>query len=38
MRVFEQGEVVRMLEKRGYTEIQQRITGVTQFVGGRLAG
>ena len=38
MRVFEQGEVVRALEKRGYAEIQQRITGVTQFVGGRLAG
>ena len=37
MRVFEQREVVRMLEKRGYGEIQQRITGVTQFVGGRLA-
>ena len=38
MRVFEQGEVVRMLEQRGYTAIEQRITGVTQFVGGRLAG
>ena len=38
MRVFEQAEVVRMLEKRGYVGIQQRITGVTQFVGGRLAG
>jgi ubiquinone/menaquinone biosynthesis C-methylase UbiE len=38
MRVFEQKEVVRMLEKRGYVEIQQRIAGVTQFVGGRLAG
>ena len=38
MRVFEQGEVVRALEKRGYTGVQQRITGVTQFVGGRLAG
>jgi ubiquinone/menaquinone biosynthesis C-methylase UbiE len=38
MRVFEQNEVVRTLERRGYVEIQQRITGVTQFVGGRLAG
>ena len=37
MRVFEQGEVVKMLEKRGYTDIQQRVTGLTQFVGGRLA-
>jgi ubiquinone/menaquinone biosynthesis C-methylase UbiE len=38
MRTFEQDEVVRALEERGYGEIQQRITGVTQFVGGRLAG
>jgi len=38
MQVFEQDEVVGMLERRGYTEIQQQITGVTQFVGGRLAG
>jgi ubiquinone/menaquinone biosynthesis C-methylase UbiE len=38
MRVFEQNEVVRMLEERGYVEVQQRIAGVTQFVGGRLAG
>ena len=38
MRVFEQDEVVRALEARGYTEVQQRVTGVTQFVGGRLAG
>ena len=38
MRVFEQDEVVRALEERGYVEIRQRVTGVTQFVGGRLAG
>lgn len=38
MRIFEQREVVRALEKRGYVEVQQRIAGVTQFVGGRLAG
>ncbi|HEX8743302.1 MAG TPA: methyltransferase domain-containing protein [Thermoleophilaceae bacterium] len=38
MRIFEQGEVVKLLEQRGYTEIQQRVSGVTQFVGGRLAG
>jgi ubiquinone/menaquinone biosynthesis C-methylase UbiE len=37
-RMFEQDEVVRALERRGFVEIQQRITGVTQFVGGRLAG
>ncbi|HEX8067526.1 MAG TPA: methyltransferase domain-containing protein [Thermoleophilaceae bacterium] len=38
MRVFEQGEVIAALEERGYTAIQQRVTGVTQFVGGRLGG
>ena len=38
MRVFEQAEVVDALKARGYVEIQQRIAGVTQFVGGRLAG
>jgi ubiquinone/menaquinone biosynthesis C-methylase UbiE len=38
MRVFEQDEVVHALEQRDYVEVQQRITGVTQFVGGRLAG
>ena len=38
MRVFEQDEIVRALEDRGYMEVQQRVTGVTQFVGGRLAG
>jgi hypothetical protein len=37
-RMFEQDEVVRALERRGFVEIQQRITGITQFVGGRLAG
>ena len=38
MRVFEQDEVVRALEERGFDDVQQRVTGVTQFVGGRLAG
>ena len=37
MRMFERDEVVGALEDRGYVEIRQRITGVTQFVGGRLA-
>ena len=37
MRMFERGEVVSALEKRGFVEIRQRITGFTQFVGGRLA-
>jgi hypothetical protein len=38
MRVFEQGEVVQALKERGYQGVQQRVTGVTQFVGGRLTG
>ncbi|MFL5825437.1 MAG: class I SAM-dependent methyltransferase [Thermoleophilaceae bacterium] len=38
MRMFERDEVVRMLEQRGYEDISQRLTGMTQFVGGRLAG
>jgi SAM-dependent methyltransferase len=38
MRMFERNEVVDALEARGYREIRQRITGLTQFVGGRLAG
>jgi ubiquinone/menaquinone biosynthesis C-methylase UbiE len=37
IRMFERGEVVAALEGRGFEEIRQRITGVTQFVGGRLA-
>jgi SAM-dependent methyltransferase len=36
MRMFERDEVVSALEARGYVDIQQRITGLTQFVGGRL--
>jgi SAM-dependent methyltransferase len=36
-RMFEQDEVVRALERRGFVEIRQRVTGITQFVGGRLA-
>jgi SAM-dependent methyltransferase len=36
-RLFERGEVVHALERRGYVDIRQRITGVTQFVGGHLA-
>lgn len=37
-RMFERTEVVRALEQRGFEDVRQRITGVTQFVGGRLAG
>ena len=36
MRMFERDEVVAALEARGYGVIRQRITGLTQFVGGRL--
>jgi SAM-dependent methyltransferase len=38
MRMFEQKEVVSALDRRGFTDIRQRITGFTQFVGGRLPG
>lgn len=37
MRVFEQGEIVAALQLRGFTDIHQRISGLVQFVGGRLA-
>jgi ubiquinone/menaquinone biosynthesis C-methylase UbiE len=36
-RMFEQQEVARALERRGFVEVRQRVTGITQFVGGRLA-
>jgi ubiquinone/menaquinone biosynthesis C-methylase UbiE len=36
--MFERRELVDALEERGYAEIRQRITGFTQFVGGRLDG
>ena len=36
--MFERRELVDALEARGYAEIRQRITGFTQFLGGRLAG
>jgi ubiquinone/menaquinone biosynthesis C-methylase UbiE len=36
-RLFEQRELVTALERRGFGEIRQRITGVTQFIGGTLA-
>jgi SAM-dependent methyltransferase len=34
--LFDHDELVHELETRGFTEIRQRITGITQFVGGRL--
>jgi ubiquinone/menaquinone biosynthesis C-methylase UbiE len=36
MYMFERDEVVNALEKRGFAEIRQRVTGFTQFVGGEL--
>jgi SAM-dependent methyltransferase len=38
MHLFERRELVDALEERGYVAIRQRITGFTQFVGGRLEG
>jgi ubiquinone/menaquinone biosynthesis C-methylase UbiE len=35
-RMFERDELTGALEQRGFTEIRQRLTGITQFVGGRL--
>lgn len=37
MRVFGQREIVEALEERGFREIHQRLSGLVQFVGGRLA-
>jgi ubiquinone/menaquinone biosynthesis C-methylase UbiE len=36
MRVFEHDEIVTALQDRGFTEVHQRISGLVQFVGGRL--
>jgi SAM-dependent methyltransferase len=38
MRLFERDELVAALEERGFVQIRQRVTGFTQFVGGRLEG
>jgi SAM-dependent methyltransferase len=37
MRLFGPHDVVDALQRRGFVEVRQRLTGVTQFVGGRLA-
>jgi ubiquinone/menaquinone biosynthesis C-methylase UbiE len=37
MRMFEQDEIVGALRERGFGEIEQRLSGLTQFAGGRLA-
>jgi SAM-dependent methyltransferase len=36
MNMFDQDELVSAMAERGFTDIRQRVTGVTQFVGGRL--
>jgi len=38
MRLFEQDEVVEALRRRGFEDTRRRVAGLTQFVGGRLAG
>ncbi|MEK6228550.1 MAG: methyltransferase domain-containing protein [Actinomycetota bacterium] len=38
MRLFEREEVTRGLERRGFDDVKQLVTGVTQFVGGTRAG
>ena len=35
--MFDRRELVEALESRGFVEVRQRITGITQFLGGRLA-
>jgi SAM-dependent methyltransferase len=36
MNMFERDELVDALVARGFTDVRQRLTGMTQFVGGRL--
>jgi ubiquinone/menaquinone biosynthesis C-methylase UbiE len=37
MRVFGQREIVEALEQRGFEDLHQRLSGLIQFVGGRLS-
>jgi len=37
MRVFEHDEIVTALRTRGFSDVHQRVSGLVQFVGGRLA-
>lgn len=37
MRIFEPEEIVGALQERGFGELHQRLAGMVQFVGGRLA-
>jgi ubiquinone/menaquinone biosynthesis C-methylase UbiE len=36
IRMFDRDEIVDALRERGFADIRQRISGLTQFVGGRL--
>jgi SAM-dependent methyltransferase len=36
MRMFEREEIVEALRERGFSALRQRVSGLTQFVGGRL--
>jgi SAM-dependent methyltransferase len=36
MRIFEPDEIVEALEQRGFGDVQRRLAGMVQFVGGRL--
>lgn len=35
MRMFERDEITSALEQRGFSDVRQQVTGLTQFVGGR---
>ena len=37
MRIFAPDEIAAALEQRGFADIHQRISGMVQFVGARLA-
>ena len=37
MRMFESDEIVHALAERGFLNVRQRLAGMVQFVGGRLA-
>ena len=36
VRMFDRDEIVQALHERGFTDVRQRVSGLTQFVGGRL--
>jgi ubiquinone/menaquinone biosynthesis C-methylase UbiE len=38
MKIFEGDEIVAALEQRGFTNVHRRLSGMVQFVGGRLPG